>query len=591
MLVGLGKSVSRSSTATAGVVSIVALLLLCAAIACSSSSSPGASKGTTVGGIVTDSTGQVLSGVTVNAGSVSATTTPNGTFSMAVSPANGLVVGFAKAGYLSSSKVVTTTQGKSTTVAAALAPLATPVPLDATAGGKVTGARGSTLAADPGVLVDANGKTVSGMVDVSLTPLSPANPGELAAYPGSLVGSMGGATPTLLQTYGVLDVTVSQNGQPVQVASGKTVTVNVPVAMSANLPATQDLWSFDLTTGIWNHEGTAQLSGTTYTAQLAHFSYHNIDAAIHDGQATCVTGVVVDTMGNPVAGADVSPAEGASTDSLITTDANGAYCTWMLTGASNVITANATSSPYGTGSVTVPSSESSIPFPGSYTCNNLACIQAPKIVLNQPPCKTSGDCQAGYECCTVNNQQMCLENYACILAQSGSMPPSDAGGGGHCMMSGPITATYQGQTITWDCFIGEIVLSTGMGMAGEMVVSATSTSPSGISFQLQLSAPSGFGGFGAGTTIPFASDAGASDGGQTGAAIIMTGTRPDGSTLELFSSSGSMQFTSWSTSGGPIGISLVGVGVGGVIVADAGDTTVMGGTLSGSLTVSPTVLP
>jgi hypothetical protein len=601
MLRGFSSVVRSPAAAALGAVSMGTILFLFAAVACSTSSSPDnmqspdtgpATNMTSLGGVVTDSTGKVLSGVTVTAGGASTTTKPNGTFSMAVSPTAGLVVGFAQPGYLSSSKIVTTTQGTSTLVAAALAPAATPVPLDATKGGMATGARGASLKADPGVLVDGSGKAVSGMVDVSLTPLSPANPGELAAYPGSLVGSMAGGTPTLLQTYGVLDVTVSQNGQPVQVASGKTVTVNIPVAMSANLPTTQDLWSFNLTTGIWDHEGTAQLSGTTYTAELGHFSYHNIDAALHDGQATCVTGIVVDGSGNPVAGADVSPAEGASTDSLITTDSNGAYCTWILTGGSEAITANSTASPYGTGSVTVTSSETSIPFPGSYTCSNLACVQAPKIVLNQPPCTASSDCQTGYQCCTVSGKGMCLQDFACLQAQSGST----AGGGGKpgaCTMAGPLTATYLGQTVSWNCFTADLLLTATSGMGGELIISASSTSPSGITFELQISAPNGFGGFASGTTIPFVADGGLSDGGQTMAGVIIAGTLPGGGTLELFSGSGSMQFTSWSTSGGPLGISFTGVGLVGDVLEDGGSSsmTVMNGTLSGTVTVTPVVVP
>ncbi len=385
-----------------------------------SSGTADATSPSTVAGVVTDSTGAVLPGVKVSAGSATTATAADGTFSLTVAPQSKLVVDFSKTGYLESSKPLTVAGGTESHVAAALMAIAPAQPLDATQGGSVTGARGASLTAGPGVLVDASGKVVAGSVDVALTPLSPAVPGELAAYPGVLAGSTNGAAPSLLQTYGVLDVTAMQNGQIVQVAPGKTVTVTIPVAGSGTLPQTEDLWSFDLATGIWDHEGTAQLVGSVYTAQLSHFSYHNIDGGIQNGQATCVTGVVVDTSGKPVAGAYVSPAEGACVDTLITTDANGRYCTWVLSGDSETITADSTAAPFGEGSVTVTGG-AAISYPDTYTCSNLNCQNAPNIVLGQPPCATAGDCPSGDTCCTVNGQTMCLESFACFEAR-GSLP-------------------------------------------------------------------------------------------------------------------------------------------------------------------------
>ena len=260
-------------------------------------------------------------------------------------------------------------------------------------------------------------------MEVALTLLSPAVPGELAAYPGSLVGSVNGAALSLLQTFGVLDVTVTQNGQTLQVASGQTVTVTIPVAASGTLSQTQDLWSYNLATGIWDHEGTAQLVGSAYTSKLAHFSYYNIDRAIVEGKATCVTGLVVDKSGNPVSGTYVSPTEGASLDSWIQPDSNGRYCTWVLTGASETITADAIGAPYGEGSITVTGGAANA-FPDSYpyTCSNLNCQSAPNIVLGQLPCSTNSDCPSGDTCCTVSGQQLCLESFACQEADgSGSL--------------------------------------------------------------------------------------------------------------------------------------------------------------------------
>jgi hypothetical protein len=337
-----------------------------------------------------------------------------------------LVLAFSKTSYLQSSKQVTAAAGQNAQVAAALIAIAAPQPLDATNGGTVMGARGASLTASPAALVDSSGNPVSGMVDVSLTPLSPADPGELAAYPGSLVGNNGGTT-SRLQTYGVLDVTVTQNGQPVQVAAGQTVAVTIPVTASGSLAPTQDLWSFNLATGVWDHEGTAQLAGSAYTAQLSHFSYHNIDGAVLSGQAACVTGLVVDAQGNPVAGAYVSPSQGASVDTLIVTDASGRYCTWVLSGASETITGDATSAPFGEGSITVTGG-SPVAANNWESCAGLGCQTVPNIVLSQPPCMQDSDCPSDNVCCMASGQGMCLESFACSRAQTGGATPYDGGG-------------------------------------------------------------------------------------------------------------------------------------------------------------------
>jgi hypothetical protein len=309
--------------------------------------------------------------------------------------------------------------------------MAAPQPLDATLGGTVAGARGSSLTAGPGAFVDASGKPVTGTVQVSLTSLSPAVPGELAAYPGALVGSVNGAAPSLLQTFGVLEVTVTQSGQTLQLAAGQTVTVTIPVVSGGTLLPTRDLWSFNLATGIWDHEGTAQLAGSAYTAQLTHFSYHNIDTEIVQGKATCVTGIVVDKSGNPVAGAYVSPQEGATVDWLIQTDSNGRYCTWVLSGASETITADATQAPFGEGSINVTAGAGNA-FPDSYpfACSNLGCQSAPNIVLDQPPCATDSDCPSDDVCCTVSGHGMCLELFACMFAGGATPTVVDGGDGG-----------------------------------------------------------------------------------------------------------------------------------------------------------------
>ena len=66
-----------------------------------------------------------------------------------------------------------------------------------------------------------------------------------------------------------------QAGEKLQIASGKTATITIPIpsAMQANAPASIPLWYFDETKGIWKEEGSATKQGNNYVGTVAHFSF------------------------------------------------------------------------------------------------------------------------------------------------------------------------------------------------------------------------------------------------------------------------------------------------------------------------------
>jgi hypothetical protein len=199
-----------------------------------------------------------------------------------------------------------------------------------------------------------------------------------------------------------------------------------------------------------------------------------------------VTGLVVDASGNPVSGAYLSPEEGASVDLLSSTDSNGRYCTWVLAGQSETITATGTAAPYGEGSVTVTAGSTGSPRPGSESCAGLDCATAPNIVLNQTACKTDSDCPSGDTCCAANGTNFCFTSYAREVATTtgattcttdSDCPSGDTccdikaasrmscltqaacnlvNSGGTACGSGSLSATIAGETQTWDCFIAEL---------------------------------------------------------------------------------------------------------------------------------------
>lgn len=276
-------------------------------------------------GKVTDLSGAPLGGVTVTGGGATATTGADGTYTL---DAKGdLVVGFDKAGYVHGIKRTTVAAGTASRLDATMARQADAKPLDATAGGSVDGERGSKVTVPAGALVDAAGNVVTGQVDVHLTPLDPSVPAELAAYPGDLraVDAQGGTVQ--LESFGVVDVTIRQNGQELDVKEGMALSLVVPAPEgTTNRPDTVGLWSFTEETGLWKEEGTATYVAAedAYHAEIPHLSPWNCDQPM---ETTCLRGKVVDETGAPVVGSQVltSGVDYAGQSSAVT-DASGQFC-------------------------------------------------------------------------------------------------------------------------------------------------------------------------------------------------------------------------------------------------------------------------
>lgn len=315
---------------------------VCAAAACNGNGGGGSDSGggadtqggnggpdrnvTQVWGKVFALAGTPLPGVTVRAGSAVATTGQYGDFELDA-PVGDQVLRFEKDGFLPTVKKVTVLDGKATAVEATMRPMAAAVSLDAGAGGTATGDRGAALTAAAGALVDSAGTAVTGAVDVHLTPFDPSRPDELAALPGALEAETAAGDRAVLESFGVLDVTVLQNGQELDVAAGQTVTIRIPAPEGgADPPATIPIWSFDEAEGIWKEEGTGTYVAAdgVYEAQIGHLSYWNCDRV---AEATCITGRIVDGAGAGVGGAHVVAGGvdyvGTST---ATADADGRFC-------------------------------------------------------------------------------------------------------------------------------------------------------------------------------------------------------------------------------------------------------------------------
>ncbi|MEY4577273.1 MAG: hypothetical protein RL701_1976, partial [Pseudomonadota bacterium] len=201
---------------------------------------------------------------------------------------------------------------------------ATSQKLDAAQGGMVEGDRGAKVMIPPGAFVTQAGAAVTGMVDVFLTPLDPSVEDELKAAP-DFVAADGGKT-TLLESQGMVDITVQMADQKLAVAKGKTLELAIPVPSTGTPDPTMALWSFDETKGTWVREGDATYDSSTrtYRASASHMSLWNVDKPY---TATCVCGVVKDKGGAVLAGARIE-ASGATYlgTSNAQADAAGHFC-------------------------------------------------------------------------------------------------------------------------------------------------------------------------------------------------------------------------------------------------------------------------
>lgn len=274
-------------------------------------------------GVVMSASGDALESVEVSAGKASATTDDHGRYELEATAGKNRVR-FALDGYVDSVRSLTLRTDYSTQLNVSLLPRAEPITLDAAQGGTVAGQRGAAVRVGESAFADASGKAVSGMVDVYLSPLDPSSKDDLAAAP-DFVTKVEGDTQ-LLESLGMVDIQVEQDGEKLSVADKKELELSIPVAGDSPPPAMIDLWRYDESDSIWIKEGKATLDADTQT-YVGMVSHADLWSAGKVYGATCICGVVAETGKGPLAGARIEVYGvsyfGASSEQ---TDASGRFC-------------------------------------------------------------------------------------------------------------------------------------------------------------------------------------------------------------------------------------------------------------------------
>jgi len=245
-----------------------------------------------VRGVSTYGSPSDLDGVTITIGSSSALSNSQGWFSVPSVPAGTRVqVKFEKDGYVTTYKLVDVVVGQTTFVEATLSVIGTTTTVG-TSGGTVNVNGGAT------VTFGSNAFSNGGAVDVEATYFSPTSSHFADAFPGDFTGRSTGGTEGTLESFGFMEINLTSGGNTVNLASGQTATLSIPVPSGmSNPPSTIPLWYYDEAAKIWKEQGSATLVGNQYVGTVTHFTSWNYDR-FYD--VSFITGRVVDIDGNPV---------------------------------------------------------------------------------------------------------------------------------------------------------------------------------------------------------------------------------------------------------------------------------------------------
>lgn len=179
------------------------------------------------------------------------------------------------------------------------------------------------------VIFDGSFKTTTGTayvgsVDVVVNGLEASDPDLFRKMPGMLFARNVAGDAKLLETYGMMNVSLrGSGGQRLQIANKAQIEMNITSAQLASAPATMPLWHFDESLGYWIEEGLANKVGNKYIGEVSHFSWWNFDLPIA-GPIVQLQIKLVNGSGNPLAHVHTTLVRpGGSTSFASETEING----------------------------------------------------------------------------------------------------------------------------------------------------------------------------------------------------------------------------------------------------------------------------
>jgi len=263
----------------------------------------------TVLGVVRDKSGNALSGVRVFFGEEKVTSSGDGKYTLStVSAGKDKRIWFEKDGFASTQKLINVTESVPNRVDASLYLIAKSEEMDQS-GGTISGDDFSVEIPENAFVYASDSVAVKGNVTVEVTPFLITDTEFFSAFPGNFEGVReSDGSSTAIESYGFIDVSLSSDGEKVQLKEGTIATIKIK-APSNNPPSTIPMWYYDEMNHQWLEQGEGHLEGEFYTAEVSHFTKWNWDKPY--AQTAKITGRVVGHDGTddknpvPLAGAKV----------------------------------------------------------------------------------------------------------------------------------------------------------------------------------------------------------------------------------------------------------------------------------------------
>ncbi len=170
-------------------------------------------------------------------------------------------------------------------------------------GGTITTSDGAKIDFPANSVINANGTTYEGTVEVAVRWIDPTDDNLQSIMPGGLQGVNTEAEEVALGSFGMMAVELeSSTGDALNLGNDlqATLTFPIPAELVGNAPDEIPLWSFSEEFGIWVQEGSATKQGDTYVGAVSHFSFWNCD---YPYPLIELTGQVLSANGNPIVNA------------------------------------------------------------------------------------------------------------------------------------------------------------------------------------------------------------------------------------------------------------------------------------------------
>ncbi|MBK9065165.1 MAG: PKD domain-containing protein [Acidobacteria bacterium] len=254
----------------------------------------------TITGTVVSLSGAPVTGATVAAGGRTAVTDGVGGFTLTgVKAGQRVAVTGVKNGCVGATELTTVSRGAVSTMSLTMAVPEATGSVSGAAGGAVSAPDGGRVTIPANGLVRPDGSAFTGSATVSVLTLDPTIGAELSALPGDTTGVTAAGARVPVQTFGAVDVGMTDGSQTLRLAPGKTAGLRIPIpaGLRATAPTTIPLWWFDPADARWHEQGTGTRVGDTYEASVTHLS--TISWAVPGGRCE-VTGRLVDRDGNPL---------------------------------------------------------------------------------------------------------------------------------------------------------------------------------------------------------------------------------------------------------------------------------------------------